>query len=226
MDEIGSATWYEEITTTYQGLVQFTINIAPGANTEMCGIAFDQALMNGGQYAQSTSVVEPVKYDDPSIYDGDISTFNLSSLYGTVTYANVANDPISDCTIDGGPIGTVMTDVNGDFNFSNVTDGAYTLTTSCSLPYTYTTDVGDVNVVIDHILTTPLSGVYFLAGDVDGSTSIDVSDLNLLIDNILGTVSGYPIADWVFEAQSVDVTDGIGTTSYQGLMAGDADGSN
>jgi hypothetical protein len=46
-----------------------------------------------------------------------------------------------------------------------------------------------------------------------------------MIDNILNLATGYPIADWVFEDQSVIVVGGIGTASYQGLMAGDADGS-
>lgn len=226
MDEVGSSTWYEEVTTAYQGVLQFTIDIVPGTNLDLCGIAFDQALMNGGQYYQSTSAVEPVKYDDPSMYDGDISNFNLSALSGTITYANVANDPISDCTVDGGSIGTALTGVDGKYNFSNVTDGPYALTTTCSQPYTYVTDVGDLNVVIDHIVASPLMGVYFLAGDVDGTASIDVSDLNLMIDNIVGASVGYPIADWVFEAQTVNVVSGIGTASYLGLMAGDTDGSN
>jgi hypothetical protein len=85
--------------------------------------------------------------------------------------------------------------------------------------------VGDANVVIDHILGAPLTGIYFLAGNVTGDAMIDVSDVNLIIDNILGVSSGYPIADWVFEVQSVNVSGGIGTKNYQGLMAGDADGS-
>jgi hypothetical protein len=225
MNEVGSSTYYIEVTDTYQGLIQFTLDILPGTNTELCGIAFDEALMNGGQYYQSTSVVEPVKYADPSVYENNISSINLSTLYGTITYANVTSDPIADCTVDGGAAGTAMTDMNGEYNFSNVADGAYTLTTTCSLPYTHITDVSDANVVIDHILSTPLTGVYFLAGDVDGSTSIDVSDLNLMIDNILGTTVGYPTADWVFEVQPVNVSAGIGTASYQGLMVGDADGS-
>ena len=54
MTQPGSATYYREVTTTYQGLLRFTITIAPGGNTQTAGIAFDQVLMNGGQYYQST----------------------------------------------------------------------------------------------------------------------------------------------------------------------------
>jgi hypothetical protein len=223
MSQPGSATFFNEMPTTFTGLLRITIDIQD--NTETAGIVFDQALMNGGQYYQSTSTTDPIKYADPSLYDNDLSTFVLGTLYGTITYANVTSDPLASCTVDGGVLGTALTDVNGDYIFSDVANGAYTLTTTCSLPYTYTTDVGDLNQVINHILGAPLTGVFYLAGDVDGSTLIDVSDLNLMINNILGLATGYPIADWVFEDQSVTVTGGIGTASYQGLQAGDADGS-
>lgn len=223
MTAVGSAADFNAMPSTFTGLLRITIDILD--NTETAGIVFDQALMDGGQYYQSTSNFDPIKYTDPSIYSNDLSALALGTLYGTITYANVTSDPLASCLVNGGPIGSALSDVNGDYGFSNVSDGVYALTTSCSLPYTYGTDVGDVNVVIDHILGTALTGIFFLAGEVSGDATIDVTDLNLMIDNILGAVSGYPIADWVFEDQSATVTGGIGTVSYQGLMAGDADGS-
>jgi hypothetical protein len=226
MSQPGSATYYNAVSTSYQGLLRFTMDIV--SNTATAGIAFDQTLMNGGQYYQSTSNTDALKYTDPCLYANNLSSFILSTLYGNITYANVSSTPLSNCTVtinDGGIVGNTMTDVNGDYLYSNIADGAYTLTTTCSLPYTYSTNVGDANVVIDHILGAPLTGIYFLAGNVTGDAMIDVSDVNLIIDNILGVSSGYPIADWVFEVQSVNVSGGIGTKNYQGLMAGDADGS-
>jgi hypothetical protein len=226
MTQPGSSANYNEVTTSYQGLLRFTIDIV--SNTAMAGIAFDEALMNGGQYYQSTSNTDPLKYTDPCLYDNDLSSFILSTLYGNITYANATSDPLSNCTVtinDGGVVGMAMTDVNGDYNYSNIADGAYTLTTTCSLPYTYSTNVGDANVVINHILGSPLTGIFYLAGNVNGDASIDVSDLNLMVNNILGVTAGYPISDWVFEDQPVNVSGGIGMKDYQGLMAGDADGS-
>jgi hypothetical protein len=185
--------------------------------------------MNGGQYYQSTSAVEPVKYADPSMYEGDISANGLTSISGTITYANGGTDPIANCTVTindgGGVVGSTVTDANGFYSYFGIADGSYTLTTTCSLPYTYITDVNDMNVVIDHILGTLLTGVYYLAGNVNGDENINVNDMNLLMDNIIGAASGYPIPDWVFVDQTVNVSGGIGTQDYQGLMAGDADGS-
>jgi hypothetical protein len=224
MTQSGSATYFNAMPTTFTGLLRITIDILD--NTETAGIVFDAALMNGGQYWQSASTFDPIKYTDPSVYSNDLSALALGTIYGTITYANVTSDPIASCLVDGGLIGSALTDVNGDYGFSNVSDGVYALTTTCSLPYTYTTDVGDANVLINHILATPLTGVFFLAGDVDANATIDVSDVNLMINNILGSAFGYPGPDWVFENQSATVTGGIGTVSYQGLMIGDADGSN
>jgi len=226
MDEVGSSTHYEEVLTTYQGLLRFTIDILD--NSQTCGIAFDQTLMNGGQYYQSISAVEPVKYGDPSFYEGDISAYGLTSISGTITYANGGTDPIANCTVtinDGGVVGSTMTDANGFYSYYGIADGSYTLTTTCSELYVYVTDVNDMNVVIDHILGLPLTDVYFLAGNVNGDPVINVNDMNLMIDNIVGLSFGYPIADWVFVDQTVDVTGGVGTQDYLGLMAGDSDGS-
>ena len=227
MSSVGSAANFNEVPTTFTGLLQFTIDIAN--NTAVAGIAFDQALMDGGQYYQSTSVVAPVKYATPSAYNNDILTLKLSTLYGTITYANIGSTPLNNCTVtinSGGPVGTANTDVNGFYTYTGLNDGPYTLTTTSSAPFSYTTDVGDLNVVISHILGTPLTGINFLAGEVSGDAIIDVGDMNLMINNILGLLTGYPaIADWLFETQSVNVVGGNVTQDYQGLQAGDADGS-
>ena len=86
MTQPGSATYYKEITTSYQGLLRFTITIA--SNTQTAGIAFDQALMNGGQYYQSASNTDPVKYQETGLYENNLSPNKLSSVYGVITYAN------------------------------------------------------------------------------------------------------------------------------------------
>jgi len=223
MDEPGSATYFNLMPSTFTGLLRITMNITD--NTATAGIDFDETLMNGGQYYQSTINTDALKYVDPCLYDNDLLSDYLGTLYGTITYANLAMTPLSNCTVTIGGVGTAETDVTGFYNYSGIYDGIFTLTTTCSLPYTYITNVGDANVVIDHILGSPLIGVFFLAGDVTGSGIIDVGDLNLMIDEILGIGTGYLIPDWVFEDQIVTVAGGIATRDYQGLMAGDADGS-
>jgi hypothetical protein len=230
MTQPGSATYYKEVLlNSYQGVLRFTIDISGLGQT--AGIAFDAALMNGGQYYQSTSNTNPIKYAETGIYFNDLSTFMLSSLYGNIVYANAGAAPMANCTVtvmNGAiPVGTALTDVNGDYRYSNIGNGTYTLTTTCSEPWVNETTVGDISMVIDHILGTPLTDVYFLAADVTNDASCDVGDIALMIDNILGTLIGYPAsAPWVFVTQTVNVSGGMGVKNYNGLLAGDPDGSH
>ncbi|MBM3436684.1 MAG: hypothetical protein FJY07_10770, partial [Bacteroidetes bacterium] len=100
MTQPGSATYYTQVTTTFQGFLRFTITIAGGGNTQTAGIAFDQTLMNGGQYYQSTSNTDPIKYLDPSLYDNNLSSLKLSSFYGTTVYAKATPVVLNGCTVD------------------------------------------------------------------------------------------------------------------------------
>ncbi len=55
MTQSGSLTYFNEMPNTFTGLLRITIDILD--NTETAGIAFDETLMNGGQYHQSTSTL-------------------------------------------------------------------------------------------------------------------------------------------------------------------------
>jgi hypothetical protein len=224
MTQPGSATYYNEMPTSYTPLFRVTMDVA--SNTATAGIDFDAALMNGGQYYQSTSNTNPLKYTDPSLYDNDLSALVLSSLYGTITYADAGSTPLENCTVQVGALGTAQTDASGLYQYTGLSDGPYTLTTTSSLPYTYSTTLADLNVLVSHLLGTSLVGVYYLAGEVSGDGIISLADYNLMVSNLLGLQSGYPaVPGWRFEVQNVTVTGGIGIKSYQGIMSGDTDGS-
>lgn len=161
----------------------------------------------------------------------DISIYVPSTISGTITYANVAMTPLNNCTVElydasDAFITAYISDLSGFYEFNGLVDGTYTLKTTCANPYSYSTNVGDLNVVINHVLGTPLTGLYFLAGEVSGDAIVDVADVNLMINNILGLTVGYPaVPAWVFENQTISVSGGIFTIDYQGLQASDTDGS-
>lgn len=66
----GSSTYFNEVTTSFQGVLQITIDISDC--DALAGIQFDELLMNGGQYYQSTSTTDPIKYMDPCLYENDL----------------------------------------------------------------------------------------------------------------------------------------------------------
>jgi hypothetical protein len=228
MTQSGSATYFNEMPTTFTGLLRFTIDIMD--NTQTAGIAFDEALMNGGQYYQSTSNTDPIKYVDPCLYDNDLSSLLLSTLYGNITYRNVASTPVESCslTLKQGAvtIGTAMTDVNGDYYFTGVADGAYTIETDCSLPRGGTGLVDIVQTRQFLLGTITFDPLQQLSADVDAGGSVGLVDVVQMRQYLLGTIPGWAQSDWVFFDQSVNVSSGMGMIDYQGLCSGDPDRSH
>ena len=66
----GTADYFSEVPTDYTGFIRVQIEIAD--NDILAGISFDEALMNGGQYMQSTTSTDPIAYADPCIYENDL----------------------------------------------------------------------------------------------------------------------------------------------------------
>ncbi|MCD4790658.1 MAG: hypothetical protein K8R37_11720, partial [Bacteroidales bacterium] len=227
MNEPGSATYYNEVTTTFQGLFRFTIDIL--SNTETAGIVFDAALMNGGQYYQSTSNTDPVKYVNPSLYDNDLSTDLLSTLYGVINYDNTANTLLNgaEATLYSGvtPIDVAIADITGTYYFSGMADGSYTIETTCSKPWGGVTTVDGILAKRFALGLLPLTPLRQLAADVNLAGGVTTIDGILIQRRALGLLGGWPAPDYVFEVPNPAVTSGIGTANYEGLCSGDVNGS-
>jgi hypothetical protein len=229
MTEPGSATYYNEMTTTFQGLLRITIDIAD--NTETAGITFDQALMDGGQYYQDASTTDPIKYVDPCLYDNDLLTNKLSTVYGNVTYANAATTPMSEVTVklmNGAvEVANDETDSNGDYNISSIDDGGYTLESTTTKTWGGLS-MNDVQLTRQYVTGQPpgngLTGLPLLAADVDLTTTVNMNDVQFMRQKVTGQSPGFT-AFWIFEEPGVTVTSGVGSQSLQGICAGDTDQS-
>ena len=229
MTEWASATYYNEMTTTFQGLLRITIDIAD--NTETAGIAFDETLMNGGQYYQDDMSTDPIKYTDPCLYDNNLSGNKLSTVYGDVTYANGTSSALSEVTVklmDGVvEVASDVTDSNGDYNISDIDDGGYTLE-STTVKSWGGLSMNDVQLARQYVTSQPpgnaLSGLHLEAGDVDTDGFVLMNDVQAMRQEFTSQPPGFTHF-WIFEEPGVTVTSGIGTQSYQGICAGDTDGS-
>ena len=74
LNQNGSEDYFNQILTTFEGLIRIEIEISD--IDEFTGISFDEELMNGGQYQQSGSSTDPIAYLNPNIYEnsmGDLS---------------------------------------------------------------------------------------------------------------------------------------------------------
>lgn len=155
----------------------------------------------------------------------NISVYEVS---GTLTYAGPGAIPIDNSLVEvydglGNLLGTVPTDDFGYYSFFALGGLDYELYASTCKPRGGT-NVADVNLVVAHLLGNPLTGVRFLAADVNDDGLISVGDYNLLVSELLGANPVWAAPDWVFESPSFTLNSDL-TVNFQGLASGDPDGS-
>ncbi len=227
MTQIGNAGGFNLMPGAFTGLFQVKMDITD--NTATAGISFDEALMNGGQYYQSTSAIEPVKYADPCTYANNLLINKLSTVYGNITYANGASTPLSDITVKlmNGvvEVGSGISLTSGDYYISSIDDGSYTLENTTTKTW------GGLSMNDVLMTRQKAAGVgsfttlQELAMDVSNEGQVLMNDVLMLRQRMGTVISSWPAPDYVFETQSVTVVSGVGAKSYQGLCSGDPDGS-
>jgi hypothetical protein len=240
MTQPGSNTYYEAVTTTYQGFLRFTINIAPGGNTKTAGIAFDQALMNGGQYYQSTTNTDPLKYADPSLYQNNLSSLLLSTFYGTTVYARTTPVVLNGCTIDlysgATMIDTYSTGTGNTYYFTGMVDGGYNLKGTSSKPYGGLQALDAIQVQRFVAGATTFTDLQKRAGDVNLSSSVQNLDATFIRRRVGSiAVPQWTAPDWIFDGPfgsapalqgyPVNVATGMGTAVFKALCSGDVNAS-
>jgi hypothetical protein len=242
MTQSGSSTYFNSVPTSYLGLLQITMDILPGANTLTAGIDFDAALMNGGQYYQSTSNYDPLKYLDPCLYvNNGLSTLRLSSYYGTTVYAKTTPVTLTNCNVDF-YTGAVLTDTYATgasantFYFTGMADGAFSLKATCA-----NTWVGfaqsDILLVQRWLLNlVSFTNLQKRAGDVTLNNTLTQSDLLTLKRRNLNIITTWPAPNYVFDGPfdnggaalqgyPVSVSSGLGTDVLKMLCSGDVNAS-
>jgi hypothetical protein len=227
MTQPGTSTHFNEMPTSFEGL--FTVTMPVISNTELAGISFDETLMNGGQYYQDAPAA-PHKYVAPATYANNLLTEKLSTLYGVVKYSVPTGLPIHDCTVTlkqgATVIGTATTDINGNYYFSGIDDGSYTIETTCSLTPGNAKST-DLTLLNDYLLLVgPLTSLQLLAGDLNWDGQTKSTDLGILNDYLLLVIPrwSWNAPDWVFEVQNATVSSGQGNNNYEGLCSGDING--
>jgi hypothetical protein len=177
------------------------------------------------------------------LYDTDLNLIPLSLINGGVnvaptgflvsgylTYANPASTPLGNSNVylktsDGmTTLATAVTDVNGYFEFSNVADGDYMLDASTTIAWGGV-DIDDAIDVYDFWdLGTPvLTGIFWLAADVNDDGAVDIDDAIDIYDAWNDGVKPvtWQAPDWVFENPVFTVSGGNVSMDIQGLCSGD-----
>lgn len=163
-----------------------------------------------------------------SLVDGGVNIPHTIS--GILKYANVAETALAGANVylmDAGGLtllATAVTDIAGYYEFTNVFNGNYMLTASTTIPW------GGVNIddaidVYDFWDTglPALTGIYWVAADVNLSASVNIDDAIDIYDAWNDGIKppSWIAPDWVFENPAVSVSGGDISVDIQGLCSGD-----
>ena len=149
---------------------------------------------------------------------------------GIVTYPKTPSVPLSNVNISlkdfgGTVVGTTTTDASGNYLFSNVINGDYTLVPTTTKAWGGVT-AGDVLLYKKHIAgISSLSGIFLASGDVNASGSLTAGDVLLIKKRIAGIINSFTVGDWIFNNGPVTVSGSNVTHDFNGLVYGDANAS-
>lgn len=160
-----------------------------------------------------------------------VSAGGAGVIQGTVSYGNTAATPMSNTTVylknsSNVVLHQTTTNVQGQFTFNNVNQGAYHLMASSTKTWGGANAVDALLIMKHFVAMSLLSGLNLTAADVDGSGFVNAVDALTTMKRFVGMQSSFTVGDWAF--QDFWVTVGPGQTITQNIKAlctGDVDNS-
>ncbi len=151
--------------------------------------------------------------------------FNTAMNGVTVKLRNTATNTIVATTTTGPNMNSVGEP--GYYSFDGITAGSnYKLEASYNGTWggNNATDALLVQLQAGGLLSPPLTGINWTAGDVNASNTITSLDALYIKLRTVGSISSYPAGNWVFESPAV-VIPTVPLTDIYGLCVGDVNGS-
>lgn len=193
-------------------------------NDTLGGQACEYADENGDPM---TDVPTSTYYVNGDVHPG----VNIS---GTFKYDNSAATVLDSLWValrlSGTKIDSVRTNLNGQYQFNNLTNNTYTISSRCTKPWggVNSTDAIKIERHFAGIenLSTP---VRLLAGDVNNSGLINATDAIKVKRRFAGLENSFARGDWTFAkptgGDTVIVSGSSVVQNFQGLCVGDVNGS-
>jgi hypothetical protein len=153
-----------------------------------------------------------------------------NSISGVVSYPKSTPVPLGGFTLqlkdsNGSVVGNATTDATGNYTFTGVQNGTYTISTSSTKAWGGVS-ASDVLLYKKHIAgISLLSGIFLNSGDVNGSGSLSASDVLLIKKRIALITNSFSVGDWLVSDVPVTVNGSSVTLNLDGLCYGDANAS-
>lgn len=155
-----------------------------------------------------------------------------NQIMGAVRYANQSGTPLNNSMAHMVDLNTMQvvasepTGLNGEFLIAGFPNGNYVLTATTAKAWGGV-NATDALAIGNHFINTlPLSGLNFMAADVNSSVTVNSTDALLVARRFVGLDSSFVSGDWVFEEAAISAA-GLGMQNEDifGLSYGDVNGS-
>ena len=160
----------------------------------------------------------------------DVTVNDCSGSYtisGTVKYDNTATTAINTQTVElyntvPALVATTTTDASGNYSFTGIADGDYTVEPAIALDWNHATAM-DVTLYKMHIgSVSALTGLKLTSGDVDGAGGLNTSDLTIDLQRIVNMITSFTVGDWAYTSGAVTVSGANETVNISTICYGDA----
>ncbi len=167
------------------------------------------------------------------IYTDAISLLESSPSYtisGLLQYDNTARTAVVNSTVrllgtGGNVLQTTTTNASGQYTFSNVASGSYSVTALSNRPWGGVSSADALLITRQFNNTVNLSGLRITSADVNGSNSVSSADALLVSRRVAGLIGSFAAGDWKFETISVNITNANITQNIRGICVGDVNAS-
>ncbi|MHC1707365.1 MAG: hypothetical protein AB9842_07560 [Bacteroidales bacterium] len=153
-----------------------------------------------------------------------------SAISGNIQYNYSGSAPLSDVVIylkkDGDTVGQTVSDSLGNYSFSNLLPGNYSLECITGGSWGGGNATDGLEVLKYFVGMDTLSPLQILAADADGSENVNSVDALLILRRFAGLIDQFGVSDWIFDTPELQVVSGsLGTAIIGALCTGDVNGS-
>ncbi|MCK9204830.1 MAG: choice-of-anchor D domain-containing protein, partial [Bacteroidales bacterium] len=174
----------------------FTINTQDPSNT-LLPLTLTNAILGN---ALSQNILYAVQ-------NGNLSIVFSHAISGSLVYNNIYNTPLDSVWVflsqNNIRKDSVLTQANGNYSFSNVSNGTYTLSAGNARPWAGVNGTDALKIMRFIIGWEPFSTfIRETAADVDNSSSVSAVDVLKVKKRFVGLDTTFARGDWTFEKQT------------------------
>lgn len=151
------------------------------------------------------------------------------SVRGKLVYDNSLYTPLSNVKVllekNGSTIDSVQTDITGNYLFTNLETGPYSIRESINKTWGGGNSTDALLAQRHFVGLSPLTGLRLIAADVNNNGAVNSADALFIRKRFAGTISSYPAKDWYFSTEIIMNESGDNIINMFGICAGDVNGS-